>query len=421
MMNKLFIKLATVAAALSVLAIMCSACTLIPSKQVCGKWEISADELTEDIEKGNYKSAEPNDEFIVATADFSIDLFKRSIDEHDSSMISPLSVMLALGMTANGASGDTLAQMEQTLAGGMPIDELNGYYKGLIDRLQSNGKCKLSIADSIWLRDRIAEDVNEDFLKKTAGNYYAQVYKAPFDDSTTSDINGWVNNNTDGMIDKIIDKIDQDCVMYLINAIAFDAEWQDIYSENEVRDRDFTDIDGDTHKVSMMFSEENMYISGENVTGFVKPYDGEYSFVALLPDENISLDEYVDSLDGQTFIDLMNNVEYTSVDTGLPKFKTEYEIGMVEILKAMGMTDAFTGNADFSNMLEGLHIDEVLHKTYIEVDEKGTKAGAVTVVAMCESAVLEEYKEVILDRPFVYAIIDDETKLPVFIGTVTDI
>jgi serpin B len=265
---------------------------------------------------------------------------------------------------------------------------------------------------------------SKDFLQIIADYYKADIFKAAFDSSTVNDINNWVKSKTNGMIDKILNKIDPEDVMYLINAVAFDAEWETVYEKASVHEDIFTDVYGNRQKVEFMNSEENMYIEEENAVGFVKPYaKNHYSFVAILPDENIFVNEYIKTLTGQKFIDLIKNAKITLVRASLPKFKYEYTIKMNETLESLGMTDAFLPDkADFSKLgksdIGNLYISEVLHKTFISVDELGTKAGAVTSVDITAAGIPVNFKTVKLNRPFIFAIIDNSTNLPIFIGTV---
>ncbi len=368
-----------------------------------------------------------DDTFISGSADFSLKLFKESITKDKNSLISPTSVLLALAMTANGAEDNTLKEMESLLAGKGNLQGLNDNLYSYLKNLPNSKKSEMTIANSIWFRDEESLKVKEDFLKTNASYYNASIYKSDFNSSKTpKDINKWVENNTKGMIDKIIDKIDIDTVMYLINAVAFDAEWKNIYNKTDIYKGDFKELSGDITSVEFMRSEENSYIEDAMVTGFIRPYaDDLYSFVALLPKEGVDYYSYINSLTGENFISLINNSVKTQVSATLPKFSYEYEKNLNEPLITLGIKDAFNASlANFkalgSSSYGNIYIGNVLHKTFISVDEKGTKAGAVTSVEMkTESAVIEE-KKVMLDRPFVYAIIDNETKLPVFIGTVID-
>jgi len=292
--------------------------------------------------------------------------------------------------------------------------------------LPTDDKYKLGIANSIWIKDDGSLEVNPDFLQVNADYYDAAAYKAPFDDQTLADINDWVKNNTDGMIDKILEQIDPDMVMYLINAVLFDAEWQTPYEDGDVNDGTFNAYDGSAQNVKMMGSDEYLYLDDGMATGFVKNYaGGKYSFAALLPNEGVSIDEYVASLTGEGLIATLANVEQSSVRAQLPKFSYEYKIKMNDALAALGMPTAFTGGADFSKMgtspVGNLFIGEVVHKTYIEVTELGTRAGAVTEVGMKLTSIPMYDHTITLDRPFVYVIVDNATNLPIFIGTLLSV
>ena len=362
-----------------------------------------------------------DDIFINAAADFSVELFKKSIDEKENSLVSPLSVLLALSMTQNGAAGETLKEMEKAVGRGITIDSMNEYLYSYVKSLLSTDEAKLSIANSIWF-DGNRMDVKKDFLQKNANFYGAAAYKADFNArNTLDDINNWVKKNTGKMIEKIINEIDPNTVMYLINAIAFDAQWEKPYTKNAVSKADFISFDKKTSSVDFMYSDENEYIKADGVTGFVKPYNGgKYEFAALLPDENININKFISSLTGEKFVSLLKNSEKGSVQTATPKFSYDYSIELNGVLKGMGMPAAFGADADFKRIgqstLGNIYIGKVLHKTFISVDEKGTKAGAATAVLVDAKSMPMEF--VNLNRPFVYAIVDRATKLPVFIGAV---
>ena len=361
----------------------------------------------------------------AAATDFALRLFRASNEKGKNTLISPLSVLCALSMTANGAKGETREQMEATL--GMPIEELNLYISNYMNSLPNTEKYKLHLANSIWFTDDERFTVNEDFLQINADYYGAGAYKAPFDDSTLEDINNWVKKETDGMIPKVLDEIPPEAVMYLVNALAFEAEWAEIYNEYAVSDGTFTKEDGTKQSVEFMYSDESTYLEDDKAIGFKKYYkDRKYAFVALLPNEGVSVDEYIASLDGESLNALLSNAKNTSVSAKMPKFETEYDVEMSKVLQSMGMIDAFDGNkADFSGIgtssAGNLRINRVIHKTFISVAEKGTKAGASTVVEVTDESAPMEVKRVFLDRPFVYMLVDCENNLPFFIGTMMDI
>ena len=361
-----------------------------------------------------------------AVTDFAVRLFQASEENGKNTLVSPLSVLCALAMTANGAEDETLQQMEDVL--GMTTEEMNLYIYSYMQNLPKDEKYKLSLANSIWFTDHERFTVNQDFLQTTADYYGADIYKAPFNEQTCKDINNWVKEKTDGMIPSALDKIPADALMYLINALAFDAEWADIYEKYQVKDGEFTKEDGTKQKCELMYSTESNYFEDEKATGFLKYYkSGKYAFVAMLPKEGVSVSEYIASLTGESLNEMLSNPEHTTVYTSIPKFETSYSVEMTEILKSMGMTEAFDpNNADFAGLGSStggnISISRVIHKTFISVEEKGTKAAAVTIVEPGDGAAMEpeQPKEVYLDRPFVYMLIDCENNIPFFIGTMMD-
>lgn len=385
------------------------------------KASADGDDLMKDIRPG---SAETIDAYIeednIVAMDFSLELFKMNL-LCQNTLISPVSVLSALGMTANGARENTLAEMEAVF--GLPREKINQLMNLYMRNLPDEDKLKVSMANSIWFREGGRIEVNKEFLQTNANYYEAGVYRSPFDESTLKAINDWVEKETDGMIVDILDQIPDEAVMYLINALSFDAEWQNIYNENSIREDIFTADDGTIQRADMMFSEEHLYIEDDGAKGFIKDYaGGKYAFVAMLPPEDLHLSAYIAGLTGEKLQSLIKNAQTIEVNTMMPKFTTEYSVEMSDILKSMGMVDAFDEHkADLKDLgtAEGnLYISRVIHKTKIEVDEKGTKAGAATVVEVSEeSAAIEDPKTVYLDRPFLYLIVDKESNLPLFMGT----
>ena len=389
----------------------------------------SKTDLMKDV-KAREISAEPVSENLtdldVAVTGLGLELLRRGGE--GNVLVSPLSVAYALAMTANGAKGETLEQMESVL--GMPVEMLNFAFHEYLNALPEGEKNTLHLANSVWFTDKESFTVNQDFLQTNADYYGADIYQTALDDTAKNAINGWVKENTHGMIPKILDQIPESAVMYLVNALAFEAEWRDIYEEDQVRKGTFTTEDGKAQKTELMWSGENFYLEDEGASGFLKFYDDrEYAFAALLPNAGVSVEEYAASLTGAKLHKMLSGAENTPVTAAIPKFETEFDCELSEVLAELGMPDAFDdGAADFSGLgtsTEGnIVISRVLHKTYINVDEKGTKAGAATAVEMtAESA--EEYmeppKEVTLDRPFLYMIVDCEKWVPLFMGTTMEL
>ncbi len=392
---------------------------------LAGCMTVSATNLMDGITPNRVNKEEDLSALNADVTDFALRLFKATYEGGENTLISPLSVLCALAMTANGARGATLEQMESAL--GMTADELNRYLYSYVQFLPQGEKYKMSIANSIWFTDDSRFTVNPDFLQTNADYYRADVYKAPFDNRTLRDVNNWVKKETDGMIPKALDSLSPDAVMYLVNALAFEAEWAEIYEKKQVKDGIFTKEDGTKQNVELMYSSEGEYLEDESACGFIKYYNGyKYAFAALLPKEGVSISEYLDSLDGAALSVLLSEAHSATVSAAIPKFATEYDTELSETLINMGMTDAFSDdNADFSGLgvyTDGnVFINQVIHKTYMRVDEKGTKAGAVTVVEMNKAESAPEIpKTVHLDRPFVYMLIDCENNIPFFIGTVMD-
>ena len=397
----------------------------------------NATELTGEIQTIKAPESEISEEQISALSVAGTKLFAQTVaneGEDKNILLSPVSVALAFGMAENGAGGNTLTQIENTINGGSSIDEMNPLLSSLSQRMSSSQDAKWNVANSIWFKEDGTWEILPDFASKAKSWYGADLWGAPFDDSTVRDINNWVNNETKGMIPEILDRIPDDARMYLINALAFEAEWQNEYKETDIlEEQDFNNADGSKTSVTMLFSNEGRYFTLNGGTGFIRDYKGgEYSFMGLLPEEGTDLDAYIAEL-ANSDADIsaaIRNIQYGDVIVEIPEFTNDYDVEMSEILKDLGMTDAFDGNtADFYGMMKPLSDDEyaiwinrVLHKTHIEVDREGTRAAAVTAIEMeCETAcetVIQEPIRVILDRPFIYGIIDNETGLPVFLGCV---
>ncbi len=337
-------------------------------------------------------------------------------------LISPLSVLYAMAMVSEGAD-----QTEAVKAFWGNLDQIhvNEFMYEYASGLPRGEKAKLGLSNSIWFKDDESFTVNQDFLRTMVNYYGADVYKAPFNNQTCKDINKWVEQKTDGMIKNILDQIPADAVMYLVNALAFEAEWETPYTEYQQREDVFTKEDGTKQTATFLYGNEDTYLEDDLATGFVKPYHGrDYAFVALLPKEGVTPEEYLASLTAEKLENLLIGTRDYKVITSMPVFETTYDVEMKSVLNAMG----YPVNSTFGGMgtsTEGsILLSRILHKTYIRVDAMGTKAGAATVVESVTTGmpeVVPEVKEVHLDRPFVYMIIDTEKNVPLFIGVMKDL
>lgn len=406
------------------LALLCSVLLLLTA---CGGPSYRATDLTAKATT----AAAPADADLSgpeagAITAFSVELLRQTANE-ENALISPISVLTALSMTANGAAGNTLAQMEKMF--GSSTAELNEYLHTYLSTLPDSETASCRPANSIWFRDDgQCLQVNEDFLNANAAYYGAGLFASPFDDAALQDINTWISDHTGGLIPQMLDSIPPDAMLYLINALVFDAKWDEAYSSHQITDGQFFPENGSPRQVRMMRSEESLWLEDTLATGFIKYYkDRTYAFAALLPNEGVSLDEYLSSLTGDNLRQTLVSAEGTAVHTAIPQFTCEYSTELSPVLKAMGMTDAFDSSlADLSAMgtsqAGNLYISRVLHKTYLALDDNGTQAAAATIVeSPAESAPVEPEKAVCLDRPFVYLLIDCENRLPLFIGTIRDI
>lgn len=368
-----------------------------------------------------------------AYVDFSIELFKRSLSAGENSLISPASAEFALTMAAMGANGETLDEMLTVLCPGSTLEELTAYAGGLNDTLTYTNRTSFHIANSMWTNETLLGDcLNETYADTLKEEMNAEATMLPFNDRAVKEINNWVDENTNGMIPSLLEEISPETAMYLINAMAFEGKWSDQYTEFQIHDEIFTNAAGAEENAEMLRETGRFYLENDDATGFIKYYEGgEYAFLAMLPNEEGAIEDFVSDMTAEDYLTFWNSVtrDY-DVRTALPCFTYSYDTIMNDALIDMGMPTAFTeGAADFSPMVTdetvNLYINRVIHKTFIELNENGTKAAAVTAVEMnCESAMIEEpreIKEVILNRPFVYAIVDASSGLPIFIGTVNSV
>ena len=365
---------------------------------------------------------------------FGFKLFRAlSEAERDTNLfISPLSVSMALGMTMNGASGETLAAMQGTLErAGLSEEEINASYQSLTELLTNlDPKVTIQIANSIWIREGFA--VEPPFVDASETYFDAAVREMDFNSpATVQAINGWVDEQTRGKIDKIIETIDPDVVMFLINAIYFKGTWTYEFDEAETRDEPFTQHDGTDVQVPMMRQKADLpYFETEAFQAVDLPYgDSLFSMTVLLPREGHDVDDLAAEIDAERWNEWMGRFRTMGVDLRLPRFKLEYEKELNDVLKALGMEAAFDPDqANFSRIndpkrsgrLDSLYIKFVKHKAFVEVNEEGTEAAAVTVVAIaiecagCGGSAVPVY----VDRPFVFALRERHSGAVLFIGKV---
>lgn len=365
----------------------------------------------------------------------SIKLLNASIkaeDENTNVLISPASIMFAFGLAENGAKGKTKTQLENVIYGGIKTFDTNQILCKLMTDIESDKKVKWNVANSIWIKDKRDIKVKKKYLSTTKSYYDSEIYKAPFNNSTVKDINSWVNKNTNKMIPKIVNDLDDSTVMCLINAVAFEGSWAEPFNKYQITENyEFTNLNGSTAKVNMMNGSVDGYFKLNGAYGFKKYYKGgDYAFVGIEMPEGVKPSEYISKLSKNpgSFNKALSNIKKDrDVHISIPEYKLDYDTEMSETIKKMGATYAFSPKrANLYNMFEkdknsNYYFSSVIHKTHIEVDKDGTKAAAATAIMVDKVTSVVDRKEKLdikLDHPFVYAIIDTKTNMPLFIGCV---
>lgn len=379
--------------------------------------------LMEGIKPNNEMGAETMDEKLnQAILNFAWNMFRESSGNEGNLMISPPSVYFALAMAANGADGETKTEMMKALnAENIPEDDLNKGLNYWMNSITKDRIAKFSIANSIWYREGFK--ANKDFLQANADYYSADIHSLDFTQNSAPDtINDWVKEATNDKIDKIVEKINDDLVMYIINAIYFNGDWKYEFSANKTHKAAFKAPYGEIKTDFMSRRGEMDYLKFNGTTGIILPYlDEQFAFIGLLPKEGDTPRDLINNLTALDLLNLMKNKEEKNIELSIPKFESSYEDSLIGELSNMGMKLPFEPySADFSKMNESrakdLFISEVKHKTYIRVDEKGTEAAAVTSIGVDVTGMPIELPRLTFDRPFVYGIVDVTTGIPLFIG-----
>jgi serine protease inhibitor len=363
-------------------------------------------------------------QIIEADNDFGFRIFKllnENAENTDNIFISPTSISLALAMTYNGAKGNTKTAMEEALQkSGLSVQEINEIYQSLSDDLvQIDPEVQLTIANSIWYKNTM--NVEQDFITTNQNYYHAMVSPLDFSDPMSVNIiNNWVATNTNNKIKTIIESISPFDRMFLINAIYFKGKWKYQFDESNTFDRNFYP-DNEAELLSpFMYQETDLNIvSSDLLIGAELPYgDGDFSMVILMPQSDKTIDDLLGEFTSSNWNQWIAQFELkTEMDLFIPKFKFEYKSHLKQELASLGMGIAFSDQADFSGIStdENLFISDVLHKTFIEVNEEGTEAAAVTSVTVGTTSV-GPINEFVADRPFLFVIKENSTNAIVFMG-----
>lgn len=363
-------------------------------------------------------------EFAEAYMDFAAAMLKNSNTE-GSCVLSPFSLYTALAMTANGTQGKTLSQLESLLGQDLDISEINNaiYYLG--ERITSiyGETGKISTANSLWLEDEFS--VKAQFLQTTVNYFNADVYRTKLSETGAEEINGWISKNTDGKIENLVSHLSSDTQMVLVNAMLFNDEWISPYAESQILTDTFY---GSTKNSTASFMKSNeMLIKSTDAKGFVKSYKNTpCRLVAILPNEGVSLEDYISSLSGAKLQSFLNSVGGASrCVAAIPQFELSTKLSLKETVKTMGTDIIFENGANFDGltMSGSLAVSDILQESFFKLSPTGTEAGSATVESVYDisSQQTSDAEELTFNRPFIFMLVENESNLPLFIGTVKNI
>ena len=359
-----------------------------------------------------------------ANNEFAFTIFKRlhQADRDSNLFISPTSIATALTMTLHGAQGTTADEMHQTLSlGALNQSAVHSAYQTLIDALPLlDHHVNVDMANSIWYRQGFP--VKPPFLQTNETYFRSQVNALDFrSPNAVNTINNWVSNNTRGLIPSIVDRIPDNAVMYLINAIYFKGDWRMSFKPAETQDAPFYRLNQPQVSVKMMGFGETVTLplyTSDAYYAVDLPYgDSVFSMTVLIPRGSNTVEDVLNQLNGASWQQLVQQLNPREINFRMPRFNMTYEKTLNAVLSSMGMPTAFIGGAaDFSGIADAeLYIDEVKHKSIIEVTEKGTKAAAVTSVGIGVTSV-PIIPDIRADRPFLFAIRENQAGNILFLG-----
>lgn len=365
------------------------------------------------------------DSIIAKNNTFAVKLFEKAA-KMQSTVISPVSVSYLMAMLANGANGQTKADIMKALQlEEKDLDEMNALYKMMIQRCGNTGKgTTLNIANYFAMNKEV--NLEGAYANKMKNIYNAGIESLDFTSpKATAHINNWCKKNTNGMIPSIIDKVDANASAYIMNAIFFNGTWADKFSKSQTKNENFRGYTRDITMVPMMHkSDKLLYWKNDMYTAVRIPYgNGSYTMTVMLPNEGISIDEMLKTMENADLTAWRQDAEQCIVDLKLPRFTTEADVTLNNIISELGAANIFNSNADFTNIAKSnMFVSEMFQKAKIEVSEEGTKAAAVTAAIMTMSALpTEEPKHVTFhaNRPFVYMITEANTNAIFFMGQYT--
>lgn len=377
-----------------------------------------------DFTRGDIVLPEEYSKYALASGDFAFSLLSGIKSEDENTVISPSSVLSVLSMLSNGASKKTLSQFKNVLGDGLDVSHINTYNHYLNSRLTAfnSEDGSFDTADSVWFADSF--DVRTTFLQSCVDYYGSDIFRVDFSDGdVASKINKWISDRTDGEIDRLIDELPEETLGLLVNASLFEDRWLNEYDESAVPHGTFHGTKGDT-TVSFMESFES-YLETDYAKGISKSFKSTpCKFVAFVPADDTPLDEFIENLTFSRFDELIKSEKpLTACKCFLPKFEVRSSLSLRNSLVNMGLVDAFDAeNANFSGISNtgNVYIDDVIHEAFIEVGPQGARAGAATANVIKNADAMPPQYELTFDRPFVFAIYDNESNIPLFLGIVNN-
>lgn len=362
------------------------------------------------------------------TTSFAFDLLQKidaSEPAGENIFVSPLSLHIALGMLVNGAEEETKAAILKAMkSDNGSVEDLNNAYKTLLKELpNADEKVKLAIANSMW--SRAGFPIKNSFKDVLNSVFDSEIYDEPFNTSTVGKINQWASDNTEGKIDNVIESISDDLVMFLMNALYFKGDWKYAFQKSQTQDWNFRLDSGNEKQVKMMFVESDLraYQSAD-FTAVELPYSsGQFNLTFFLPASGKTLTETIQKFDHTQWETVQNGLNKADTKVGFPKFSMDYEIQLKNVLSQMGMGRAFGGDAQFSGISEAakLSVDFVKQNTFLNIDEEGTEAAAVTTIGVGLTSVGPSGpRTYIADQPFFFVISENTSNTVLFTGRVVN-
>ena len=386
--------------------------------------------VNEEVDESFLILSDAQHEMVNNNNSFAFSLYNKTMGMN-SRVVSPLSVTYLMSMLANGADGETQQQILATLGWAgegiqqPSLQDINDYSRMLIEKTARLDKAvTVEIANYVAVNKEFK--LNSKFQKSVERDYKAGVESLNFTSpSTLKRINDWCNDRTHGMIPSIINELDPDAVSYLMNAIYFNGTWKDKFSKEETKQEMFRGYTRDIQYVDMMHRHsEYFYADGDGYSAVSIPYgNGAFRMTVILPSEGSFLRDVMASMDGGKFQALQRSMEKCNVDLKIPRFTTEVDLPLNDIISALGAPLIFSSQADFSQFARGdFYVSKMFQKAKIEVSEEGTKAAAVTAAIMMMSAMRPEKKRNVVfhaDSPFAYIISENSTGSIYFMGQYT--